>query len=368
MSTSARIPPDARDWIALAAVKGIGPGRFMQLVSAFGSPGAALAAGLQEWLAIPGFGEKTGGALSAGPDQILVDQQLCAREKTGASMAVLGSEDYPALLAKIPGAPPFFFYRGEFTPADERAVAVVGARTPTPYGRRMATEISDGLARAGLTIVSGLAHGVDGLAHEAALNAGARTIAVFGCGLNVIYPKEHRALAERITQSGVIMSEFPFGAAPVRENFPKRNRIISGFSLGVVIVEARGVSGALLTAQHALEQNREVFAVPGPAGSELSEGTNNLIKAGARLITEAADVLAELGMQPATRPVLTAPMPHMTPLQERVYRRLGETPCHIDELSIDSSVSAGELSTILLDLELLGVVGQVAGKRFYRVR
>jgi len=368
MGKPGRIPADARDWLALSSLKGIGPARFTQLVSAFGSPRSALDASPEEWVSLPGFSAKTAGALRAGPDEKFVAGQLRALEKSGASMAALGSEDYPPLLARIPDAPPYFFYRGEFTPADLRAVAVVGARSPTPYGRKMAGSIAGGLARVGLTIVSGLAHGVDGLAHQAALQAGGRTIAILGCGLDIVYPRDHRALAEQAEQSGMVISEFPFGTPPARENFPKRNRLISGLSLGVVIVEARGVSGALLTARHALEQNREVFAVPGPAGADLSVGTNNLIKAGARLITAAEDVLSDLGIQARPQPEAVLPLPTLTPIQQKVYSRMSETPCHIDQLSIDLSLTAGELSTILLDLELLGVVGQVAGKRFYRVR
>jgi DNA processing protein len=219
-----------------------------------------------------------------------------------------------------------------------------------------------------LTVVSGLAHGVDGSAHAAALAAGGRTIAVLGSGLDIIYPGEHRELAEHITENGAVLSEFPFGAAPARENFPKRNRIISGLALCATIIEAREISGALSTARHALEQNREVFAVPGPAGSELSVGTNNLIKAGAQLVTSVDDILAGLGFH--DKPASTKnvqPLPKLTPIQRRVYDGLGETPCHIDQLSVDLALTVGELSTILLDLELVGVVGQGAGKRFYRL-
>lgn len=368
MDKSGNIPADARDWLALSSLRGIGPTRFMQLISAFGSPRSALEASPEDWALLPGFSTKTAEALQAGPNEKSVAGQLRALEKSGASMAVLGGADYPVLLARIPDAPPFFFYRGRFTPADEHAIAIVGARTPTPYGRKMASSIADDLTRAGLTVVSGLAYGVDSLAHQAALDADGRTIAVFGCGLDIIYPREHRGLAARVAESGVLVSEFPFGVAPARENFPKRNRLISGLSQGVVIVEARGVSGALLTARHALEQNREVFAVPGPAGSELSVGTNNLIKAGARLVTAAEDVLNDIGIQSQVEPKVVMPLPNLTPIQQKVHSGLSETPCHIDQLSVDLSFTVGELSTILLDLELLGVVGQMAGKRFYKIR
>lgn len=362
-----KIPADASDWLALFSLPGIGATRFLQLVSAFGSPRAALDASPQDWAALPGFSEKTAEALRAGPKHEYVDTQLQALEKHGASMAVIGAEDYPPLLARIPGAPPFFFYHGEFIRADERAVAVIGARTPTPYGKKMAAALVESLAHAGLTIVSGLAHGVDGLAHVSALHSGGRTIAVLGSGLDIIYPREHRGLAERIREAGMVLSEFPFGAAPARENFPKRNRIISGLALGAIIIEAREISGALSTARHALEQNREVFAVPGPVGSDLSAGTNNLIKAGAQLVTTAEDILTTLGMQQKSRAKETPPPPNLSPIQQKVYRHLSETPCHIDQLGVDLALTAGELSTILLDLELLGVVGQGAGKRFYRI-
>jgi DNA processing protein len=368
MGTGAKIPADARGWLALASMPGVGPARFLSLLSAFGSPRAALEASPEEWASIPGIGRTAMRGRSTGVDEKAIDAQVRQLEKSGASMAVLGGDDYPPTLARISQAPPFFFYRGEFPPADTAAIAIVGSRSPSPYGRRMATALSDGLARAGLTIVSGLAQGIDGAAHHAALDAGGRTIAVLGCGLDIVYPRAHRQLAENITENGVLISEFLFGTPPTRENFPKRNRIISGLSLGVVIVEARGVSGALHTARHALEQDREVFAVPGPAGSDLSVGTNNLIKAGARLVTDAADVLGELGMTSIPRRKTALPFPKLTPVQEKVYRRLSETPCHIDQLAVNLSVSAGELSTVLLDLELLGVVGQAAGKQFFKTR
>jgi len=364
----ARMPVDARDWLALSAMRDIGATRFLRLISAFGSPRAALEASVEEWAALPGMRSAAHRARETGVNEKLVDTQLQALEKSGASMAVLGSEDYPLALGAIPQAPPFFFYRGKFTDADMNAIAIVGSRSPSPYGRKMAASLSDGLARSGLTIVSGLAHGVDGVAHQAALDSEGRTIAVLGSGLDFIYPREHRSLAERIAERGVLISEFAFGIGPTRENFPKRNRIISGLSLGVIIVEARGVSGALHTARHALDQNREVFAVPGPAGADLSVGTNNLIKNGARLITDATDILTDLGMVNQPRRSTASPLPKLTSLQKKVYRQLSETPCHIDNLSVHLEVSVGELSTILLDLELLGVVGQLAGKRFYKSR
>jgi DNA processing protein len=366
--TPGRIPADARDWLALFSLPGIGATRFLQLVSAFGSPRAALEASPEEWAALPGFSKKTAAALRAGPKNKYVDNQLRALEKHGASMAVFGARDYPPLLARIIGAPPFFFYFGDFIDADERAVAVIGSRTPTPYGKKMVSTLVEELAQTGLTIVSGLAHGVDGAAHWAALKAGGRTIAVLGSGLDIIYPREHRDLVAKIRESGMILSEFPFGSAPARENFPKRNRIISGLALGAIIIEAREISGALSTARHALEQNREVFAVPGPASSELSAGTNNLIKAGAQLVTTAADILAVLGMQQKPQMKETLPLPSLSPIQQKVYQRLSETPCHIDQLGVDLALTVGELSAILLDLELLGVVGQGAGKQFHKIR
>ncbi len=366
MSAQPYIPEDARDWLALFSIAGIGPGRFMQLVSAFGSPASALQAGPDEWNALPGFGDNAVAALRKGPDERFVEAQLTALEKAGASMAVIGGKGYSPLLARIAHPPPFIFYQGDPVFEDEAAIAVVGARVPSPYGRKMARQIADGLARAGVTVVSGLALGVDGLSHEAALAAAGRTIGILGSGLDVMYPREHADLARQVTQHGAVISEFPFGAPPARENFPKRNRIISGLAQGTVIIEARKISGALSTARHALEQNRDVYAVPGPAGSALSEGTNNLIKAGAQLITSADDILADL--QLATRPKRERrSQPALSPLQETVCRHLGETPCHIDQLALDSGLTIGELSSVLLDLELMGVVGQEAGKRFYRV-
>lgn len=249
---------------------------------------------------------------------------------------------------------------------DRISIGIVGSRNATSYGRSVTERIAGELAEAGFTIVSGMARGVDTIAHSAALRVGGRTVAVMGSGIDIVYPPENKGLFERIKRSGYVVTEFPLGTPPNRENFPRRNRLISGLSLGVVVVEATEGSGALITARAALEQNREVFAIPGNINSPNSRGTNELIKRGAKLIQSSDDIIEELAPQLRGffRPRKEDPV-KMTEEEKEVCGKLSREPRHIDEIMRDSRLPIQKMLSLLLGLELKGIVGQTEGKRFY---
>ena len=292
-------------------------------------------------------------------------------------------EDYPELLRQIHDPPPFLYVRGELLPEDQKALAIVGSRQCSEYGRAVARRISQELARRGFTIVSGLARGIDGAAHEGALSVGGRTLGVLGCGVDVAYPLEHLSLKEAISKQGAVISEFPLATAPVPENFPRRNRVISGLCLGVIVVEAADQSGALITATSALEQGREVFAVPGPIGSKTSVGTHRLIKQGAKLIEGVEDILEEISgqLQPSgpSRSVSTvsagppdrqAGPPRwsgLNPEEQMIYELLSHEPRHVDDLTVQAGRASSEMAGLLLQLELKGAARQLAGHMYIRV-
>ncbi|HWI41647.1 MAG TPA: DNA-processing protein DprA, partial [Verrucomicrobiae bacterium] len=246
--------------------------------------------------------------------------------------------------------------------AVRRAVSVVGSRSATTYGADVAGQISSELAAAGVTVVSGMARGIDTAAHRGALKGGGRTVAVLGCGIDVVYPPENRRLLEETAAAGAVVTEFPMGTAPLAENFPRRNRIISGLSRGVLVVEAAENSGSLITAEYALEQGREVFAVPGNIAYAGSRGTNRLIKQGAKLVDSVEDILAEL---PVARTAPTAaPSFSLTPEEAEVFALIAGGPLHIDDIIVKCELTVGEVSSILLRLELKGAVTQLPGKHF----
>lgn len=288
---------------------------------------------------------------------------------------------YPERLKAIHDAPSVLYTLGTFEEADRYAVAIVGARRSTAYGRAMTEHLSAGLAKKGFTIVSGMARGIDGWAHRAALDAGGRTVAVLGCGVDVTYPPEHDQLKQAIQRHGVVMTELPLGTPPHRANFPKRNRMISGLTLGTVVVEATARSGSLITARLALEQGREVFAVPGNVGNESSEGTNHLIQQGAKLVGRVEDIVEELlpqldtafvaGLsQPTTTPSVSdnATSPELSENMMILYRLLEARQMHIDALVQDSGLHVSIVSGRLLEMELDGWVEQCTGQWYRRVR
>lgn len=281
-----------------------------------------------------------------------------------------GDETYPSRLKNIYDPPPVLYVRGQLRKEDEVAVAIVGSRKTSSYGRAMTERVSQELATRGVTIVSGMARGIDSVAHQGAISAGGRTIAVLGCGVDVVYPPENRNLFQDIIDHGAILSEFPMGSPPEGSHFPKRNRVISGLSVGVVVVEAGQRSGSLITANYALEQGRDVFAVPGNIGMASSRGTNQLIKQGAKLVESSQDILIEITPQWQKEDEITPPAKdpanHLPEEERGLYGLLTETPIHIDEIIRESQLEPGRVMSLLLELELKGFVSQWPGRCFSR--
>ncbi|MFQ5520882.1 MAG: DNA-processing protein DprA [Candidatus Methylomirabilia bacterium] len=299
-----------------------------------------------------------------------VEEQRARAERVGARLVLLNDTDYPAQLRAIPSPPAVLFVRGEIRAEDSLAVALVGSRRATPYGLHIAEQLAGDLAVRGVTVVSGLARGVDTAAHRGALARGGRTVAVFGSGADVIYPPENRALASRITERGALVSQLPMGAPPLARHFPLRNRTIAGLALGTVVVEAAEESGALITAGHAGELGREVFAVPGNINAEMSRGANRLIQDGAKLVQGWGDVVSELP-EIWRRCLANPPVePSRPPLEgegRRLLELIGLEPVNIEQLIEQSGVPAGQIAARLLTLELEGWVRQLPGKMYVQV-
>ena len=356
--------PDGPYWIAFSLVPGIGPQRLRRIADAFGDMAAAWRAPAGR-LIDAGLEPRVAHAVVAARSTIDLDATLARMTRVGATAHTLADPTYPARLAEIYDAPPVLYTRGAFAPEDEWAVAVVGTRNVSSYGREVTHRLVADLVRHNVTIVSGLARGVDGLAHRAALDAGGRTIAVFACGVDVIYPSEHRRLAADIAESGALVSEYPVGAAPESGNFPARNRIISGLTLGTVVIEAGERSGALITAQRALEQNREVFAVPGGIFAPRSIGTNRLIRdSGAKLVQSAEDVLDELNLQRVPQQLEMRQLLPENETESRLLTLLSPEPQHIDALTRQSTLPTSEVSAALAIMELKGMARHVGGMQY----
>jgi DNA processing protein len=355
-------------WIAFSRVPRVGRVRIAQLEEHFGSLERA-------WHATAG--ELRGSGLDAGSvsaclaarESIDPDEELRRLTKHGVQALTWHDDGYPKQLREIYDRPPVLYVRGTLTPADEWAVAVVGTRRVTVYGRQVAEEMAHGLAANRVTVVSGLARGVDAVAHRAAIEAGGRTIAVLACGLDLVYPPEHKRLAEEIVAHGALISDYALGTQPRSEFFPRRNRILSGISLGVLVVEGDVKSGALITARQALEQNREVFAVPGSIYSPSSRGTNALIQAGeAKPTLEVQDVLAELNLSMAAHQM---EMTELIPADENesvILRHLGTQPAHVDEVRRECGLPIATVTSTLAMLELKGLVRQVGRMNYVRAR
>jgi DNA processing protein len=353
---------DAAFWLSTAGVRHIGPVRIERLLNAFGSLRQAWSAPRAELASVlepRPLSELINARSGIDPAREL--EKLRAR---GIQIVYPGHRAYPTLLAEISGRPSILFVRGRLTADDDNAVAIVGTRRTTSYGRQAAEQVASELAQAGVTVVSGLARGIDTAAHRAALAAGGRTIAVLGSGVDVIYPGENCNLADQIIESGAIVSEFVPGTKPDAQNFPARNRIVSGMSLGTVIIEAPSRSGALITASFAADQGREVFVVPGNVYSPASEGTNALLRDGARLIRNGADVLEDLGLLTSGRSAPTQ-MPLLVDEREsRVFSVVGSEASHIDDIAEQANLAAAETGAILLTLELRGLLRNL-GAQYY---
>ncbi len=354
-------------WILLSMVAGIGPVRFQRLLDVCGSGSAAWHASDVQ-MAAAGLERRSAESLRKLRASVTPQAVLARLDHLGIATLTLLDDDFPAPLRQTADPPPVLFFRGSLRPSDAVAVAVVGTRRATPYGRAVAEQLARELAAAGITVVSGLAKGVDTVAHKAALEAGGRTIAVLGNGPDQIYPPENAGLARRIVDqhAGAVVSEFPPGIPPDAVNFPRRNRIISGLCAATIVVEAGERSGALITADFALEQGREVLAVPGSILSPSSAGTNSLIKQGAAPVTSAQDVLDVLGVSPDGGSGLARGVPVLPPEEEAVFEALGVEPCHVDDVARSLGRGAGEISAALTLLEIKGLVRRIGPTAYVR--
>lgn len=355
-------------WLALHFVPGVGSIFIKRLLDCFKTPQAIFQASLKELLEVEGLGVKAAGEIRKGPSEQAVKKELSLLEKSGVRIVTIMDDDYPSRLRDIYDPPPLLYLKGELKGADELAVSIVGSRRTSPYGRWITEKISQDLARHGVTIVSGMARGVDSAAHWGALSGGGRTLAVLGCGVDVVYPPENRSLFSKIIEQGAVLSEFPMGSPPEGGHFPKRNRIISGLSIGVVVVQAGAKSGSLITAHYALDQGRDVFAIPGNVGVEGSRGTNRLIKDGAKLVESSEDILEEILPQWKNERERTEevkpPRPDLSEEERVLFEMLGDSPLHIDVMIRESPFEPGKVSSLLLNLELKGLISQWPGKSF----
>ena len=361
---------DLARWVALSRVQGLGCVSFKKLAGHFGDPTEALSASTAALAEIPGLDPSVIDGLRNFSAWDEAEKEIIRAEKAAVKIVPFTDSSYPARLRMIPDPPPLLYLKGEIRRDDEKAVAVVGSRSTSDYGRRVARDLCRGLASLGFTVVSGMARGIDGTAHETSLNAGGRTIAVLGSGVDRVYPAEHDKLYRRISENGAVISELPMGTRPLAFNFPARNRLISGLSLGVVVVEATEKSGSLITAALALEQGREVFAVPGEVGASRSRGAHRLIRQGAKLVETVDDIVEEIAPQLLVRSGKTLSAPRRTLPQnlgdefQRIFGLFQERPLQIDEVIESSGCSASRVSEILLELELQGYIKQLPGKKY----
>ena len=358
-----------KNWLALNMVVGVGRTLFHRLVQGFGSPRQVFSASRRDLLGIQGVGGKVADEIKRFDVDLNAERELRLADNEGLRVLTLESPEYSPLLKSIYDPPPILYIKGKALNTIALPLAVVGTRTPSEYGKLVAERLCLKLASAGFSIISGLARGIDTLAHKAALSAGADTIAVFGCGLGHTYPPENINLRKKIVEQGAILSEFPVFMRPDRNNFPARNRILSGLALGTVVVEAAEKSGALITADFALEQGREVFAIPGNITSPKSKGTNNLIKSGAKLVDSPESILEEL--LPALGESLKAQIDNVESKilldndeEKKIFSLLSLEGRHIDNLIENSNLSPAQVSATLLQMELRGIVRQLSGKMY----
>lgn len=363
---------ELKGWIALNMIPGVGSVTFMRLVNFFGSPEDVLKASIKDLLNVKGLTPATCQAIVDHRNKIDADRELRLIERHNLKVITIKDEDYPANLKNIPDPPPVLYVKGQILPRDSKSISIVGARKATDYGKRVANEISIELAIRGFTIVSGMAYGIDSAAHNGAISASGRTLAVMGNGLDIVYPGGNVELFKKIIDHGAVLSEFPIGTKPKKERFPIRNRIISGLSLGTVVVEASRTSGSLITANLALEQGREVFAVPGSIYSITSKGTNDLIKQGAKLVGSVEDILEELSNYTFEKvsnylPEKIDPVElNLMDDEMKVLNAIGLLPTHIDEITRSSNLPMSKVSSALVMLELRGLVNQQPGMMFTR--
>lgn len=357
-------------WIALRSVNGVGPVLFRRLLERFGTAEAVFAATPAELQGVKGVTPATVAGIADDSCRRFAEEECSRIERHGFRLLTFLDADYPRRLFEIGDPPPLLYLRGQI-PLWDPAVAVVGARRATRDGLRNAERLSRELAEGGVTVVSGLARGVDTAAHIGALAGGGCTVAALGCGVDLDYPPENRKLAEQIAGNGCIISEFPLGTQPLAEHFPRRNRIISGLSRGVLVVEAVEKSGSLITARYALEQGREVMAVPGSISTAACRGSNRLIKEGGQLVDSVTDILdcCRISRTVADLPLLAEPQPlrvlhNLTPREAAIYELVARGPRHLDEIIQALELTAAEVSAMVLALELKGALQQLPGSYY----
>lgn len=358
--------PDAEleTWLRLGLVPRLGPVGFRKLLSRFGSPEAVLGASTSELT--KELGNSLAAAISAGPDAGLLAASLDWAEQDNNRLMTLADADYPRAFLEIPDPPPLLYLKGQTHLLQSMAVAIVGSRNATPQGVANAEAFAKELSDEGFCIVSGLALGIDAAAHQGGLKGTGSSIAIVATGLDSVYPARNRSLAHELSERGLIVSEFPLGTRPIAGNFPRRNRLISGLSMGVLVVEAAIKSGSLITARYALEQGREVFAIPGSIHSPVSKGCHALIKQGAKLVETAADIVEEFGRTAGSPDKVTIQSPQSK--HPELLRVIGFDPVDLDTICARSSLTAENASAMLLELELEGTVVRIAGGRFQQVR
>jgi len=360
---------DVRSLLKLSMVTGIGAARLRSLVNHFGNPESVLSATERELTEVDGIDRALARRITSERDfEEEIQLQLSRLNKSDARIVTFWDKEFPENLKKIYDPPVMLFVRGQLSSSDKYSIAVVGTRNPTSYGKHVAERFSAELAEHGIVVVSGLARGVDTVAHVTTVRSGGTTIAILGSGVDVIYPSENKRLAEQILESGAIISEYYMGSKPDAVNFPRRNRIISGISLGTIIIETDVNGGAMITASFALDQNREVFAVPGQVFERKSRGTSKLIKEGrAKLVEDISDVVEELRYK--LRPILRDQPKTQTKLQlsifeQKIFDALSDEPVHVDLLAEKCKMPISDILVQLLGLELKGVVKQLPGKYF----
>jgi DNA processing protein len=359
--------------VALNLIEGIGPVRVRLLLDHFGDAPAVLRASRQQLMQVRGIGEESADAIANWEKTIALDAELKRIADFGCRIVAQQDEEYPALLRQIYDPPPVLYVKGQMLPKDKNAVALVGSRMTTHYGIEIARKLGYQLAYLGVTVVSGGARGIDSAAHQGALTAKGRTIAVLGTGINLITPPENAKLFEQIAANGAVITQFPFNRPGDKQSFPIRNRIVAGMTLGTVVIEANLTSGALITANFANEYGRQVFAVPGRIDSPRSKGCHDLIKKGAKLCEGAEDILSEFEylFPPSNRPPTPAetgvlPALELSDREQKVYDTLGNEEIGIDEVIRKSGLPASAVSVGLLSLEMKRLIRQLPGKMFLR--
>jgi len=375
--------PGIENWLRLIRADGVGPVTFAKLIKRFGSPDRALGASVSELSKIDGIGFKTAEQIAATRNKFEPDKEIDLAEKLGVWLITLEDKRYPPVLKQIYDPPPVLCIKGTLAREGNLAISIVGTRRCSLYGQEQASRLAHLLASAGFTIVSGMARGIDTAAHQGALAAKGRTIAVQGCGLANIFPPENKKLFELIAESGACVSELPLRCEPLSENFPPRNRIIAGLSLGTIIIEAPLNSGAMITAGAALDNNREVMAVPGKIDSPLSKGAHQLIKQGAKLVESIEDIMEALGYigeqlqshataaateasEKVETSLFDASHLRLTDEEKKIYSGLDKEPVHIDQIIGDTDLPAGTVNAGLVSLQLKGLIKQLPGNLFLR--